>query len=175
MTNSERVSNCLKVTQPAGRSTSMVNKTKQASQNHAKIGCKHSLKEVVDTDGWKMVSVWVPGRLICTGGEEQGSDGESCWGLKTQSLRLWPLRGVMAILTFFLWNYFSKYLTKEAGIYLQDLEVLEKQGSSAIYLVTTLQVTSNNFLTNGQLWRFELVSQETAHSDWIWGRGVDVA
>lgn len=51
---------------------------------------------------------------------------------------LWPVRGVMAILTFFLWNGFSKYLTKEVGIYLQDLEAFEKQGSSAIYLVTTL-------------------------------------
>lgn len=71
---------------------------------------------------------------------------------------LWPVRGVTAIPTFFFWNDFSKYLTKEAGIYLQDLEALEKQGSSAIYLVTTLQVTSNSFLTNGQLCRFELVS-----------------
>ena len=78
---------------------------------------------------------------------------------------LWPVRGVMAILTSFLWNGFSKYLTKEVGIYLQDLEAFEKQGSSAIYLVTTLQVTSNSLLTNGQLCRFELASQGTAHSD----------
>ena len=157
MTRSEGLSSCLKVTQPVtGRGTwvrpgpynskayftprSVVRKTKKPAKP-----CKGRLQMQV---GWGGRCWWLKnGQCMSTWEADLNRMGGV--GLRWRELlgSKNPVPKALACVwsrcrsDMLFMELFQRVHDERAGIYLQDLEALERQGSSHVYLVTTLQVT----------------------------------